>query len=191
MHLVFIYGPPGVGKLSVANELAALTGFKLLDNHLTVNVVASVFARESAAWFRLLRRIRRDIFAEITREAVDVVSTSVFRGTPEHVQVMRSMLRPVRAGGGTVVFVRLSCSREELFSRLQSGGRRGHQKLMDPGVLADLMDKFDLFASMPFQPTLDIDSTEMTPRYVARQIAVHYSLPLLSTRGGCRTEACA
>jgi len=35
MKLVFIYGPPAVGKLTVANALAKVTGFKVFHNHLT------------------------------------------------------------------------------------------------------------------------------------------------------------
>ncbi len=35
MQLVFLYGPPGVGKLTVGNALSALTGYKLFHNHLT------------------------------------------------------------------------------------------------------------------------------------------------------------
>ena len=39
MKLVILYGPPGVGKLTVGRELAARTGFKLFHNHLTVDLV--------------------------------------------------------------------------------------------------------------------------------------------------------
>ena len=38
MKLVFMYGGPGVGNLTTAQALAALTGFKLFHNHLSFNL---------------------------------------------------------------------------------------------------------------------------------------------------------
>ena len=55
MRLVFIYGPPGVGKLTVATALATLTGYRLCHNHLTVNLVTALFPPNTAAWDRLPR----------------------------------------------------------------------------------------------------------------------------------------
>jgi broad-specificity NMP kinase len=178
MRVVLLYGPPGVGKYSVASELIGMTGFKLFHNHLTIDVVASVFTRESDAWPRLLRRIRRDVFAEVAREGTDVVFTSVFRGTAAHVEAVRYMLQPVYRVGGTVFFVQLACARDELLARVQSEGRRAHDKLTDPRVLAELMDTYDLFGRMPFEPTLRVDSTHMSPEEVAAQIVSRYSLQL-------------
>ena len=43
MRLVVLYGPPGVGKLTVGGELATLTGFRLFHNHLTVNLATAIF----------------------------------------------------------------------------------------------------------------------------------------------------
>jgi len=64
MRLVYLYGPPGVGKLTVARELVALTGFKLFHNHLTVDLVRSLFPFDSEPYSRLMRQFRRDMFAE-------------------------------------------------------------------------------------------------------------------------------
>jgi hypothetical protein len=36
MDLVFLYGPPAAGKFTVGRELAAITGFGLFHNHLTL-----------------------------------------------------------------------------------------------------------------------------------------------------------
>ncbi|MBD0327065.1 MAG: AAA family ATPase, partial [Pyrinomonadaceae bacterium] len=43
MKLIFLHGLPGVGKLTVARELAKLTGFKVFHNHLAVDLVESLF----------------------------------------------------------------------------------------------------------------------------------------------------
>lgn len=48
MQLVFLYGPPGVGKLTVARDLAGLTNFKVFHNHLTISLALSVFPFGSA-----------------------------------------------------------------------------------------------------------------------------------------------
>lgn len=50
MELVVIYGAPGVGKLTVARELARKTGYKLFHNHLTVDLVKSLFDFEVGVW---------------------------------------------------------------------------------------------------------------------------------------------
>lgn len=43
MKLLFHYGPPAVGILTVAREVAALTGYRLFHDHLTVNLALAVF----------------------------------------------------------------------------------------------------------------------------------------------------
>src|SRR5262245_57362571 len=53
MRLIFIYGAPAAGKLTVARELAALTGFALFHNHLVVDAVASVFPFGSESFSKL------------------------------------------------------------------------------------------------------------------------------------------
>ena len=58
MNLVFIYGPPGVGKFTVATELAELTGYKLFHNHQSIDAVRAVFTFGDQPFPRLVHRIR-------------------------------------------------------------------------------------------------------------------------------------
>ncbi len=56
MKLVFIYGPPAVGKLTVATELVKLTGFKLFDNHVSIDFVKSVFEFGTRRYWKLIEK---------------------------------------------------------------------------------------------------------------------------------------
>ena len=46
MKLILLYGPPAVGKLTIAKEIARLTGFKLFHAHLTSDLVEAIFPRD-------------------------------------------------------------------------------------------------------------------------------------------------
>jgi shikimate kinase len=174
MRVVYLYGPPGVGKLTVGTELAALTGFRLFHNHLTVNLATAIFPRESPAWVRMIRHVRRHVFAEVMREGVDLIYTGVYLGTVEQATAIETMLEPIRAGGGSVAFVQLACEREDLVRRVQNESRRRHDKLTDPRVL---LERYDLTATVPFAPHLRLDTTHLSPADAAARIAAHYDLP--------------
>jgi len=45
-YLIFIYGFVAVGKLTIAKELAKLTKYKLLHNHIIVDFVESLFGNK-------------------------------------------------------------------------------------------------------------------------------------------------
>ena len=40
--LCLVYGPPAVGKLTVAKEIAARTGYRLVHNHVSIDPVLSI-----------------------------------------------------------------------------------------------------------------------------------------------------
>jgi hypothetical protein len=82
MHFAFLYGPPGVDKLTIGSGLARFTEYKLFHNHLSVNLVTAVFERDSEVYVQLLRRIRRDVLVEAAQHDVSLIMTGVYIGTP-------------------------------------------------------------------------------------------------------------
>jgi hypothetical protein len=62
VKLVFLHGPPGVGKLTVGRELAAITGYGLFHNHLVVNALLAVFEFGSPAFVELREEIWLAVF---------------------------------------------------------------------------------------------------------------------------------
>ena len=96
MTLIFLYGAPGVGKLTVAKELARLTGFKLWDNHKSIDVILPVFSFGSEPFGRLRDQIRQSVFEEAARENVDLIFTMAY-DHPADVPYVAFLIAPVRS----------------------------------------------------------------------------------------------
>ncbi len=86
------------------------------------------------------------------------------------------MLEPVRAEGGSLMFVQLNCARHELLRRVQNGSRRALDKLVDPDQLTALMERFDLCATAPVESHLCLDVTHLSRAETANTIIEHYAL---------------
>jgi chloramphenicol 3-O-phosphotransferase len=182
MKLVVLYGPPGVGKLTVGTALADLTGFKLFHNHLSVDLVNSLFAFRSPPWLRLLRRIRDEAFAEAARTGLDVIFTRALRSeSVDEIEAARIMFERAQEAAATILFVRLSCERNELLRRLRRDDRQARGKLTDPAIL---LAEYDLSATLPFEPHLHLDTTDLTPDQAAARIAAHFGLLAIAPPAG-------
>src|ERR1051325_7737172 len=75
MKLVFLHGAPAVGKLTVARELAALTGYRVFHNHLTGYLVMSLFFFGREPFILLREQIWLAAFAEAARNQVSLIFT--------------------------------------------------------------------------------------------------------------------
>src|ERR1700722_14714607 len=106
MQLVFIYGQPASGKLTVARELAALTGLPVFHNHLIVDAVGAVFPFGSEPFVRL----RESLWLRVIGEAASAGRSLIFTFAPEP-SVAADFPGRVRSlvedRGGEVVFVAL------------------------------------------------------------------------------------
>lgn len=75
MKLIFIYGAPAVGKLTVARELEKQTGFKVFHNHLTIDAIEPVFDFGTKSFWKLVHRIRLETISEAALENVNLIFT--------------------------------------------------------------------------------------------------------------------
>ena len=176
MNLVFIYGPPGVGKLSVARELARMTGYKLFDNHVSIRCADSVFDFGTKPFWRIVGTIRDMVFEEAAAGGVSLVFTFVY-AFPEDTPFVERVRAAVESAGGRVLLVRLFCTREELERRLPRPGRAEAGKLASLETFHDLLTRHDLFSPIPGRESLEIENTALAPAEVAGLIASHYHLP--------------
>ena len=129
MNVVYIYGPPAAGKLTVAKEVAALTGYRIFHNHLSIDCVLPVFEFGTDPFWRLVHSIRESILAEAAREGVDLIFTTVYNH-PGSVPQTGRRFHAIESNGGRICLVQLTCSVDALEARVE-GAHRGEMGKID------------------------------------------------------------
>ena len=177
MKLMILYGPPAVGKLTVAKALANITGYKLFHNHLTVDVVTSIFTHGSPAYFSLIQKMRRLVLTEAARANIPgLIQTFVYG--PARMPALEFYEGVVHSNGGHVCYVRLYCDRGVLLERVTSEDRKNYGKIAEIEHLNRVLTELrEPFASVEGRESLHLDLGELTAESAAQAIQTHYKLP--------------
>jgi predicted kinase len=171
--LVYIYGPPACGKLTVAGRLSELTGIPLFHNHLTTNALRPVFAFGSPPFMEANRKMRLAVFDVAASAGISLIFTnnSAWSGPDARArfeEAADSYRRMMETHGGRTVFVRLTASQSALEERVANESRRAHDKLLDVIRLRELLAELD---PSPLHPDdLTIDTGAMSPEQSALTI---------------------
>lgn len=169
MKLVFIYGPPAAGKLTIARKVSEQTGLSLFHNHLIVDAVGAVFPFGSEQF----RRLREKFWFETFEAALEDGRSLIFTFLPE--QSVSSdfadrVLKLVADQGGEIVFVKLDLSREGQLDRLANADRGKFGKLRDTDLLEVNFDQMEASIQAMPEPDLVLNTGKLSADAAARQI---------------------
>lgn len=178
MDLVYLYGPPAVGKLTVAKELAARTGYRVFHNHLAIDCVRPVFEFGSDSFWRQVHAIREGMMAEAARSGRDLISTTVY-SHPDNDPQTKRRFDAVESNGGRVCLVKLTCSEEVLEARVPDSQRKAAGKIATVEGLRGAMAAHDLFTPIPWRESLHLDTGVLGAAEAAERIIAEYRLPAL------------
>ena len=175
MKLLFIYGPPAVGKLTVANEVAKRTGFKVFHNHLSIDAVLPIFEFGTKPFGRLVELIRVETVAEAARENIDLIFTFCYaKGLDEeHVEKVE---RAAMENGAEVHYVLLTCNSDELKRRIVAEERKAFRKANTIEMIEMFLEKYELRSPIPDRDTLVIENSSVSADIAAEQIISHFCL---------------
>jgi ketosteroid isomerase-like protein len=190
--LVFVIGPPAVGKMTVGHALADQTGLRLFHNHHTIDLVLRFFAYGTPPFQRLVGEFRRRLFEEVAAsELPGLVFTYVWAfDDPREAATVEAYAAYFLARGGRVVYVELEATQAERLRRNETEFR-----------LAEKPSKRDLVASRhrllegdarhqlnsrgAFDHRTDwlrLDTTDLPAAAVAERIIAHFALPRSAAR---------
>ena len=162
MRLIFLHGLPGVGKLTVARELAKLTRFRIFHNHLTVDLVASVFEFGTRPFVELREKIWLEV---LSRAAADNLNGLIFTFAFDRSVrggFIENTREVIESNGGEVLFVELSCSAEELERRIEHPSRQRFGKLSSVGQFRELKEAGAFVNPGIPAERLVVDTTELS-----------------------------
>jgi predicted kinase len=174
MKLIYIYGPPAVGKLTVARELGRLTGLAVFDNHLSMDCVLPVFGIETPTASKLVTQIRHLVIEEAAREGVSLIFTFVY-AHPLDTDYVERICGLVERHAGSVDFVQLTCDAAVQEQRVGLGDRVG-RKLDSVEGLRRYMEEYDLSTAVPGRESLRLDTTNASSAETAARIAARLRL---------------
>ena len=169
MFVVFLHGPAAAGKHTIGSLLSEATGLPLFHNHLTVDLVATLFEFGSEGFVEL----REEIWLASFRAAARADRSLIFTFHPE-ASVRPSFIdqtrEVVKEHGGTVFFVELLCSEKAVESRIDAPSRAEFGKLQDLEFYRTLREQgaFE-FPPLP-EPLVRVDTEANAPEASAQEI---------------------
>ncbi len=175
MKLIFIYGAPAVGKLTVANEIAKRTDFKVFHNHLSIDAIEPIFGFGTKSFWKLVDLIRVETIAEAARAGQNLIYTFCYAKDADDAHVAK-ITQTVEENGGEVCFVLLVCERGKLEKRVLAESRKKFGKVNNLEILNEILEKYDLFSPVPLRESLQIDNTNLSARAAARKIIECFGL---------------
>lgn len=180
MNLIFMYGPPAVGKLTVASLLAEQTGYRLFHNHLTVPAANAIFPVEGPARTRYLQDQRILGIQAAAENGVDLIFTAAYSGHEKDGSFMQRIIDTVTATGGRMMYVQLFAPMDVLLQRVTAESRKelGLEKMTDPNTYMDRLRRKqrDIMVSVPYGGVLKLDTSQLTPPESVEEIVRHFGL---------------
>ncbi len=168
-----LYGPPAVGKLSVAQALAARTGFRVLHNHLILDLSRELFGYGTEASKTLTRRLREMCLDAARAENLSGIILTFVYARDRDAYIL-GLCDWAESQGDEVYLVQLSGEQETLEARVTQSSRGAFDKLT---TVSGLREKLGLlnepFGQVAGRESLCILTDTLTPDAAAERIQAH------------------
>ena len=184
--LLFVVGPPAVGKMTVGREISKRTGLRLFHHHLSAELVLPFFDFGSPAFDRLVDRFRRHLIEEVAASDLPgLIFTYVWAyDLPGEQKTLERYAHLFQRRGGRVLYAELQASQEERLNRNAGASRlsakpskRNIESSRRHLLEADARYRLDSAGEFDGRPDyLRIETTHLSPADVVTQIIDHFGL---------------
>lgn len=139
--LIYINGAPGVGKLTIARQMAKRLKARVLDNHAIYNVGFALTDFRSPAFYDAVRAVRTAAYEQILRlpdNEVVILTAADFNDSQWGRENWQAVTRLAIDRGWPFFSVLLRCHPAEHARRIVQEDREGLGKLRDAEAVATM-----------------------------------------------------
>ena len=185
---VLILGPHAVGKMTVGQELAKMTGLRLFHNHMSIELSRKLFAPNEREEFETLNNIiRQNVFEMFaTRDLPGLIFTNLCAfDNPDDMKYLTDTIDLFKINGINCYVVELCADFDVRLVRNKSENRLLHKESKRNIEWSETemratsqewrLNSYD-GEELPFENFLKIDNTNITPEIVAKKITEHFAI---------------
>ena len=190
MTLLFVFGPPAVGKMAVGRAIAEASDFRLFHNHATIEPLLDVFDYGTPAFLRLNGEMRHGILEEAAAADVNLVQTYAWAlDVAEDAAAVEGYLRIFLDAGREVRLVELYADLDTRLARNGTAYRLSEKKSKRDLAWSDdnvrSLEQYQLNTGIPSvgdaviarHPHLRITNTDRSPEDVAAAVLAWCEAP--------------
>ena len=186
MKLVVIIGAGAVGKMTVGQELAKITGLRLFHNHMSIEMVIDVFG-ELRHGRGLVNRIRDMVFNEFVKtDLYGMIYTYMLAfDVQSDIDMLNSQVDIFRRQGAEIYYVELVAPQEIRIQRNATENRLYHKpskrdiEASNNRIINSEDAKYRLVSydgEVNWENYIKIDNSNLSPEVAAEMIKERFSL---------------
>ncbi|MBE6675598.1 MAG: shikimate kinase [Ruminococcaceae bacterium] len=185
--LVIITGPHAVGKMTVGQELAKITGLRLFHNHMSIELSLKLFDFGTPEFRALNETIRKTVFEQFAAgDLPGLIFTYMMDfNQPSEFAYLNEIIELFSSHGAVCHVVELCADFEERLARNKSENRlaqkeskrnveRSEAEMRHTQAMHRLNSREGEI--LPFESYLKIDNTNLAPDEVAKMIKEHFGI---------------
>ena len=166
--VIFIYGFISTGKLTIAKKLEEKTKFKLLHNHLIIDLFNSLFKESTPTKSQMRQDFHIYLINKLTQSGTSIICTHAYASNfvslngVSDTDFIKNIQKNVIKSGGIFIPVYLYSTKEKIIERVANSSRKIFGKLTDRKIAENLLSKHDYTTPAPIKDNICIDTTKIS-----------------------------
>jgi len=175
MKIIFIYGAPASGKLTTGRELAKITNYQFLHDHLIQEIPTAIHKHGTNEWYSLRYNLFLHVLEDCLKNKTNTIVTYCYKH-PDDFVFIKKLINLINIYDGDIYFIRLYCEMHELEKRVTEDSRKTFSKSQSVEQLRNILELHNLNEKIPIEDYLEINNTNLSHDRVALMIKEHVGI---------------